>query len=265
MERVKNRDGTSQRLTTPPSADVPSASPERGQHDERTSPRLTTPPSADVPSASPERARTRDEAIAFGKAKVAKVVQLLGAVLAKRGRRRNGAGASVYVHQLMTRKPRVCAPSDTLQQAAAIMWDTDCGCVPVVDGQSRPIAMITDRDICMGAYTQGRSLPELPVSSAASRKIVSLQEGEPVEAAEALMQKHRIRRLCIVGADGRLVGILSMGDLARHAKLDSQGRRISGSPASWSDKDGAVDAASVARTLAAISTPTVRQPPRLES
>jgi CBS domain-containing protein len=238
MKRVKNRDGTSRRLTPPPSADVPSASPAHG--------------------------RARDEAIAFGKAKVAKVVQLLGAVLAKRAQRRNGAGASVYVHQLMTRKPRVCAPSDTLQQAAAIMWDTDCGCVPVVDGQSRPIAMITDRDICMGAYTQGRSLPELPVSSAASRKIVTLQEGEPVEAAEALMQKHRIRRLCIVGAEGRLVGILSMSDLARHARLDSQGRRVSGSPA-WSTKDGAVDAASVARTLAAISTPTIRQPPRLES
>jgi len=190
--------------------------------------------------------RTRDEAIALGKAKVAKVVQLIGTVLTRRGRRHNGAGAMAYVHQWMTRKPRVCAPSDTLQQAAAIMWDTDCGCVPVVDGQSRPIAMITDRDICMGAYTQGRSLPELPVSSAASRKIVSLRESEPVEAAEALMQKHRIRRLCVVDADGRLVGILSMGDLARRAGLDDH-------------------AASIARTLAAISVPTPRPAPRLES
>ena len=254
MERIKNRDGTSpaspergrndehtsSRLTTPPSADVPSASPERGRNDEHTSSRLTTPPSADV------RRRSRNEAIALGKAKVAKVVQLIGAVLAKRGRRHNGAGAIAYVHQVMTRKPRVCAPSDTLQQAAAIMWDTDCGCVPIVDGQSRPIAMITDRDICMGAYTQGRSLPELPVSSAASRKIVSLRENEPLEVAEALMQKHRIRRLCIVDADGRLVGILSIGDLARHEGLDG-------------------NAAAIARTLAAVSVPTSRQLPRLES
>ena len=57
-----SRDGTSHCLTTPPSADVPSAPPERGRNDERTSHCLTTPPSADVPSASPERGRTSDEA-----------------------------------------------------------------------------------------------------------------------------------------------------------------------------------------------------------
>ena len=147
------------------------------------------------------------------------------------------------VGQLMTRDPATCGTDDSLNRAAQIMWEKDCGCVPIVDAERRPIAMITDRDLCMAAYTQGRPLWSGPVSSAISRGVVVVRESDTLEMAESLMQQHRIRRLPVVDADGRLVGILSMNDLARHA--------------SFGHRHGDLNADRITRTLAAIGEPTV--------
>ncbi|MCI0617634.1 CBS domain-containing protein, partial [bacterium] len=65
------------------------------------------------------------------------------------------------VEQLMTGNVHVCHPQDTLSTAAEKMWTYDIGCLPVMDDSEQPIGMITDRDICMAAYTQGRSLAEI--------------------------------------------------------------------------------------------------------
>ena len=142
---------------------------------------------------------------------------------------------------LMTRAPGTCGPNDPLSAAAQIMWDRDCGCVPIVDAERHPIAMITDRDICMAAYTQGRPLWSIPVSSAASRIVVSVRESETIESAEGLMQAYRVRRLPVVDTDGRLVGIVSLNDLARHA--------------SFGHRHGDLNADRITRTLAAICEP----------
>lgn len=147
------------------------------------------------------------------------------------------------VGQLMPRDPGTCGADDSLSRAAQIMWENDCGCVPVVDAERRPIAMITDRDICMAAYTQGRPLWSTAVSSADSRGVVVARETDTLEAAESLMQTHRIRRLPVVDAAGRLVGILSMNDLARRA--------------SFGHRQSDLTADRITRTLAAICEPTV--------
>ncbi|CAN5917199.1 CBS domain-containing protein [soil metagenome] len=120
---------------------------------------------------------------------------------------------------MMTRGVRTCCPDDSLNSAAQLMWQNDCGCVPVVDSDGRAIGMITDRDICMAAYTQGQPLGDMLVASAASREIMTMRENESLDAAEALMQKHKIRRIPVVDADRRPVGIVSMNDLARHATV----------------------------------------------
>jgi CBS domain-containing protein len=148
------------------------------------------------------------------------------------------------VGQLMTREPRSCGLDDPLKRAAQLMWDADCGAVPVVDADGRPVAMITDRDICMAAYTQGKSLGELSVSSAASRGLVIVRDDERLDVAEKLMQDHRIRRLIVVDAGGRLAGVLSLGDIARTARFPHRGDRLG--------------AYGLARTLAAISQPAAR-------
>ena len=59
------------------------------------------------------------------------------------------------VRDVMTREPRTCRPSDTLNLAAQHMWEGDCGVLPVTDDEGKPIGMLTDRDICMAAYTRG--------------------------------------------------------------------------------------------------------------
>lgn len=70
------------------------------------------------------------------------------------------------VKRLMKHKVRTCRPDDSLNEAAQIMWDEACGSVPVVDEHCRPVGFLTDRDICIAAYAQGRILLELKVESA---------------------------------------------------------------------------------------------------
>lgn len=123
------------------------------------------------------------------------------------------------VQQLMTRGVRTVAPADTMNRAAQIMWENDCGVVPVADGEGRVAAMITDRDICMAAYMQGKPLTDMLVSVAASRDVVSVREHDDVETAEHLMQQHQIRRVPVVDANGLLCGMLSMADIARTSQL----------------------------------------------
>lgn len=147
------------------------------------------------------------------------------------------------VSDIMSREVRTCSPNDSLNTAAQLMWENDYGCVPVVDAEGKITAMVTDRDICMAAYTQGKALANLLVSAAASQNVVTLRERDTIDVAEALMQKHRIRRLPVLDAAGKLVGILSMNDLARHAQ--ESGHRRSG-----------LTAEGIARTLAAVCEPT---------
>ena len=145
------------------------------------------------------------------------------------------------VGQVMTKNPGICTIDDSLDRAAQIMWDLDCGCVPVVDSSGRAIAMVTDRDVCMAAYTQGKALWQLPLALAASRKLVSVREEDSIEVAQELMERYRVRRLPVLVGQGRPVGVLSMNDVARRTQSD-QGRR-------------ALKTDAVVRTLVAIGAP----------
>ncbi len=131
------------------------------------------------------------------------------------------------VSELMTTSVKSCGTNDDLQRAAQIMWESDCGALPVLDADDRVVGMITDRDICMAAYTQSRPLWQIPVSSAMANKVHGIRETDPVEMVETLMRRVRVRRLPVLDTHGRLKGILSMNDLARHAHR-SQGRKSNG-------------------------------------
>ena len=147
--------------------------------------------------------------------------------------------------ELMTREVKFCRPDDNLQRAAQIMWEADCGVVPIVDADMHVIGMITDRDACMAAYTQGRHLSQIPVSSAMAKQVYCVHESDDLEAVEALMSRVRVRRLPVLNADGRLAGLLSLNDLARHSHT-SAGRRGDG-----------LRSDHIIRTLAAISEPSI--------
>jgi CBS domain-containing protein len=123
------------------------------------------------------------------------------------------------VDQAMTRDVKACGPNDSLSQAAQVMWESDCGCVPVVDDEGRVIGMLTDRDICMAAYTRGQPISNMTVASAASGRLISVQPLDTLATAEQRMREHQIRRLPVVDGDGKLVGLLSTSDLVRHARM----------------------------------------------
>lgn len=122
----------------------------------------------------------------------------------------------MVVAELMTRNAMSVAPDSKLADAAQIMWDHDCGALPVVETESgRVIGMVTDRDICMACWSRGCSPSELYASDAMSQHLVHCHPSETVERAEIMMHANQIRRLPVVDADERLLGILSLADIAR--------------------------------------------------
>lgn len=128
------------------------------------------------------------------------------------------------VSDLMTREVRACTIHDSLNAAARIMWDHDCGCAPVVDAHGRLAGIVTDRDISMAAYTQGLPLDAIPVQRVMARHVVTCARGDDAEKAHRLMRTHEIHRLPVVDSRGRLVGILSLSDLAGREDLAEPSR-----------------------------------------
>jgi CBS domain-containing protein len=119
----------------------------------------------------------------------------------------------------MTKDPKWCLAGDTLDRAAKLMWDYDCGCLPVCSGDDggRVTGMITDRDICMSAFFQGKPLRDIRVSEAMAKNPRVCRPGDSLGEAESIMREARVRRLPVVGDDGGLLGMISMADLAREA------------------------------------------------
>jgi CBS domain-containing protein len=124
------------------------------------------------------------------------------------------------VAEIMMLEVATCSPTDSTELAAQLMWEHDCGCLPVVDDKRRPVAMITDRDICMAAYLQGKPLSEIPVSFAMSSRLFDVQVHDPIPAAERIMRQSGARRLPVVNRDGVLVGLLSIDDIMACAHVE---------------------------------------------
>ncbi len=144
----------------------------------------------------------------------------------------------------MTKQPRSVSPEQTLADAARLMWEGDCGCLPVVDTDRRVIGVLTDRDICLAAYFKGQPLHEIPVESTMSRLLTTCRPFDTVEAAEVVMSAAQVRRLPVTDDAGRLVGILSLNDIAREAERAQSEGTVDGVPLS-----------AVALTLSAVSRP----------
>jgi CBS domain-containing protein len=128
----------------------------------------------------------------------------------------------MHVDQIMTRSVQTCRPEDTLERAAQLMWEHDCGCVPVCsgDGSTRVVGLITDRDICMCAFFQHRPLSDLRVSEAMSKQVKACKASDAPSIAEKIMSDGRIRRLPVVDERDALVGMISLADFAREASRE---------------------------------------------
>ena len=152
------------------------------------------------------------------------------------------------IEPIMCRDVRHCRPDQTLDYAAAQLWEHDCGSLPVCasddDGGPLVIGMLTDRDICMAALFQGKPLHELKVADSMSRELRVAKVDDRPEDVELLMRERKIRRVPVTDGSGRLVGIVSLADFARAAR----GGAASHHEEALSERD-------VRHTLAAICEP----------
>lgn len=115
------------------------------------------------------------------------------------------------VKQIMTSDVECCCQEDSIQKAAQIMVNEDCGSVPVCEDK-RVIGMITDRDIVLRAVAKGNV--NAKVQECMSPNAVCCSPDTDAHEAANLMSRHQIRRLPVVDADNKLCGICSIGDLA---------------------------------------------------
>jgi CBS domain-containing protein len=130
-----------------------------------------------------------------------------------------------------------------MELAAGLMWDRDIGFLVVLDDQNRLAGVLTDRDICMAAYTGGKALRSIPVRVAMARNVFTVAASEDVAAAEQIMDAHQVRRLPMIDGKGRIIGVVSLNDIAREARNEISRRHPD------------VDSAGLARTLARICEP----------
>ena len=132
----------------------------------------------------------------------------------------------MHTQDIMSRPPITCGPEDRLDQAARLMWEHDCGTVMVTEPRGQLVGIITDRDICIAAYTQGKAPSEIRVAEAMANQVHSCRCTDLVEQALVLMARAQVRRLPVVTADNRPIGLLSLNNLIRYcAASDDHLRR----------------------------------------
>jgi CBS domain-containing protein len=124
--------------------------------------------------------------------------------------------------EIMSSNPQCCTPDDTLRDAARMMGDNDCGCLPVVQDTAgkRVIGVLTDRDIAIRGVARGKT-PDSKVNDVMSPAPACCSAEDDVEVVEKIMIEKQVRRVPVVDAGGRVVGMIAQADLARDNRAAS--------------------------------------------
>jgi CBS domain-containing protein len=134
---------------------------------------------------------------------------------------RGSAKSPLRCRDLMTRDVTTCLPSSTIRQVAEKMEDEDVGSIPIVE-DGRLIGIITDRDIVCRVLAEELDTASATAIEAGSKELITATPDEPVREALHKMSEYQIRRLPIVDLRGRLVGMVSLGDIALEAEYDHE-------------------------------------------
>jgi CBS domain-containing protein len=118
----------------------------------------------------------------------------------------------MQIAEVMTPGPIACSPETTVAEAARLMWEGDCGVLPVISDRTLK-GIVTDRDLFIALATRDMKPSELTVGAVAHRAPITCTPRDDVHQAMGKMKSHRVRRLPVVDKDGTLVGIVSMNDL----------------------------------------------------
>lgn len=134
------------------------------------------------------------------------------------------------VKEIMVSDPATCTPETDLAAAGILLWENDCGTLPVTENGGKVIGMITDRDICIAASTKRRPAREISVAEVINGSVHTCHSETDVREAMRTMKQEQVRRLPVVDADGKLHGILSLTDIVLRAEplSDKAGKPLAG-------------------------------------
>jgi CBS domain-containing protein len=129
---------------------------------------------------------------------------------------------------LMTPDPTTCKPSDDLRSVLRIMKAANCGIVPIAEGQSRVVGVVTDRDVALYLGADDSRPSEVRASEVMTKDLVSVGPDADVKEVSGKMQAAQVRRVLVTDG-GRLLGVISTADLARasaHSRRDEMGEEV---------------------------------------
>jgi CBS domain-containing protein len=130
------------------------------------------------------------------------------------------------VFEVMTIDVGFCHPEDNLTKAAQIMWEKDCGIVPVVTAEKCLLGVITDRDIAIAAATRNRRTSSIKAGEMNLLPVKACAAEDDVKDALKRMRKYKIRRLCVTNQDKELLGIISLSDILLKAGEKKSVRKL---------------------------------------
>jgi CBS domain-containing protein len=122
--------------------------------------------------------------------------------------------------EIMRKEVECCSPRDTVEDAAIKMRDEDIGFLPVCDQSKKALGTLTDRDIVIRVIAEGKPADTL-VEEAMTREVVACRPEDDLSEAERLMARHHISRIMVADESDRLVGVLSLSDIAQHDRSEA--------------------------------------------
>lgn len=146
------------------------------------------------------------------------------------------------VAEAMTADPVCCSPQTTVQEAASLMAQNDCGCLPVVDSDDRVVGVVTDRDIACRCVGEGKD-PSTPVSEVMTSEARCCGPEDDAQEAMRVMTEGQVRRVPVVDEAGCCVGMVAQADIARQLN-DQVGDQVADVVAGISEPTGSASQAS---------------------
>lgn len=126
------------------------------------------------------------------------------------------------VKEVMAPDAKAIWLTESLTDAARLMWENDCGVLPIIKDGRKVVGMITDRDICMAMAMRDQRPSGVSVEEVMSGEVYAVNPEDEIDQALQAMQEHKIRRLPVVNAEGELEGILSMNDIVLKADASAE-------------------------------------------
>lgn len=131
----------------------------------------------------------------------------------------------MHVRDIMTQNPTCCAPDTSVQAAAKLMMDNDCGEIPVLDDNGIPVGVITDRDIACRCVAEGKA-HETRVGDVMSTPVVTVTPTTSIADCCAAMEENQIRRVPVVDDSGKCCGMVSQADIALGSDIQNTGELV---------------------------------------